>query len=335
MNENQIIMGQHDGRSAAAWLKEGRLHDLLIDPKGDAPRPGAVYRAVCDRPVKGQGGMFVKLPGGLSGWHRNAKGLEPGQEVLVQVNGHAERGKAIPVTDRVLFKSKLCIVTPEAPGINVARSLKDSDIRDRLLEIAHERVPEERGTTGLILRSAAAEADMDDIEADIDETWAVAQSVLQDGGAGPEHLLDGPDAQMQAWREWPEAPISEGWDLVLDQLEALRSPQVSIGPVTLWIEPTRALIAVDVNTPEGGAGGLRANLALAKELPRQLRLRGLGGQIVLDLAPMPKKDRRGFEAALRTALRADSVETSLIGWTPLGHMELTRRRERIPLEVLL
>jgi Ribonuclease G/E len=335
MNENQIILGSHEGRPAAAWLKEGRLHDLLIDPKDDRPRPGAVYRAVCDRPIKGQGGMFMKLPDGLSGWHRNAKGLEPGQEMLVQVNGHAEPGKAVPVTDRVLFKSKLCIVTPEAPGVNVARSVKDADTRDRLLEIAHERLPEDRGRTGLILRSAAAEADMDDIDADIDETWAVAQSVLLDTGSGPEHLLDGADAHMLAWREWPAAPVSEEWDVVLDQLDALRSPRVEIGPVTLWIEPTRALIAIDVNTPEGGAGGLRANLALAKELPRQLRLRGLGGQIVLDLAPMSKKDRRGFEAALRSAFRDDPIETSVIGWTPLGHMELTRRRERIPLQELL
>ena len=50
---------------------------------------------------------------------------------------------------------------------------------------------------------------------------------------------------------------------------------------------------------------------------------------------MPKKDRKAFESALRTALKADAIETSLIGWTPLGHFELTRRRERHPLEELL
>ena len=89
----------------------------------------------------------------------------------------------------------------------------------------------------------------------------------------------------------------------------------------MFVEPTRALVAVDVNT--GGdtapAAGLRANLAVARALHRALRLRGLGGQIVLDLAPMPKKDRRAFEDALRAAFRADSIETALVGWTPLGH----------------
>jgi ribonuclease G len=70
-------------------------------------------------------------------------------------------------------------------------------------------------------------------------------------------------------------------------------------------------------------------------LPRELRLRGLGGQIVLDLAPMPKKDRRGFESALKAALRNDSIETVFVGWTPLGHVELQRKRARLPLVELL
>ncbi|MCB1331935.1 MAG: ribonuclease E/G, partial [Maritimibacter sp.] len=79
------------------------------------------------------------------------------------------------------------------------------------------------------------------------------------------------------------------------------------------------------------AAGLKANIALARELPRQLRCRGLGGQIVVDFAPMPKKDRPALEQVLRAALRADPVETALAGWTPLGLCELQRKRERRPL----
>ncbi len=74
---------------------------------------------------------------------------------------------------------------------------------------------------------------------------------------------------------------------------------------------------------------------LAKALPRALRVRGLGGQIVLDLAPMPKKDRRSFETALRQSFRTDDVETALVGWTPLGHFELQRKRARGPLRQAL
>ncbi len=81
----------------------------------------------------------------------------------------------------------------------------------------------------------------------------------------------------------------------------------------------------------GVAAGLKANIACARALPRALRVRGLGGQIVLDLAPMPKKDRRTFESALKAAFRHDDVETVFSGWTPLGHFELQRKRARMPL----
>ena len=115
---------------------------------------------------------------------------------------------------------------------------------------------------------------------------------------------------------------------MLDQVAAQRVPLPGGG--AFYVEPTRALVAVDVNT--GGdtslAAGLKANVACAQALPRVLRLQGLGGQIVLDLAPMPKKDRRGFEAALRQAFRRDDIETALVGWTPLGHYEMQRKRAR-------
>ena len=53
------------------------------------------------------------------------------------------------------------------------------------------------------------------------------------------------------------------------------------------------------------------------------------------LAPMAKKDRKTFEATVRSAFRTDQVETALVGWTPLGHYELQRKRDRIPLKELM
>ena len=105
----------------------------------------------------------------------------------------------------------------------------------------------------------------------------------------------------------------------------------------MTIEPTRALVAVDVNTGSDFSlpAGLKANIATAKDLPRQLRLRGLGGQIVVDFAPSPKHERRTIETELRRAFKADSIDTILVGWTTLGHFELQRKRERLPLPEIL
>jgi Rne/Rng family ribonuclease len=94
---------------------------------------------------------------------------------------------------------------------------------------------------------------------------------------------------------------------------------------------------VDVNT--GGdttpAAGLKANIAAARDLPRQLRLRGLGGQIVVDFAPMPKRDRAVLDQVLRAAFKGESAETSLVGWTTLGLYELVRKRDRLALADVL
>ena len=339
MKGRTIILDRINGVEAAALMVDGRLEDLLV--QGNAPPPGTIYRARADRPVKGQGGMFLSTPDGPA-FLRQVKGLAPGEMLLVQVTGYAEPGKAIPVTQKLLFKSRFAIVTPDAPGLNISRSIRDEEERDRLLEIAHDEMGD--SPFGLILRSSCAGADAGEIAEDVAATAAMARQVMMDAGNSVEKLIDGDGPHALAWREWvePAEVVTDpgGFESigVLDALETARAITETLsGGGYLYIEPTRALVAVDVNTGKdiSMAAGLRANLACARALPRALRVRGLGGQITLDLAPMPKKDRRGFETALRAAFRADSEETALVGWTPLGHYELQRKRGRVPLSEVL
>ena len=339
MKGRQIILDHLNGREAAALIVDGRLEDLLID--ADGPRPGAIYRAVADRPVKGQGGLFLRTPDGTA-FLRQVKGIAPGDTMLVQVTGHAEEGKAIPVTQKILFKSRHAIVTPDAPGLNISRAIRDDDLRDRLLGIAHEVMGD--SPMGLILRSSCEVADPDEIAEDIAAMADLATAVLADTDGAEECLTEGDGPHALAWRDWVEpaevvtAERSFETHGVIDMIAALRDPRVALaGGGFAYIEPTRALVAVDVNTgaDTSPAAALKANIALGRDLPRQLRVRGLGGQITLDLAPMPKKDRRAFEMAIKAAFRADSIETVLAGWTPLGHYELQRQRARVPLATLL
>lgn len=335
MKGASVLLDHIGGREAAALMVDGRLDDLLV--ASDRPAPGTIYRARADRPVKGQGGMFLLTPDGTA-FLRRVKGLAPGAGILVQVTGYAEPGKAIPVSDRLLFKSRFAIVTPGAPGINVSRRIRDDDLRDRLLECAHDAAG--GMDHGLILRSVCAAADMEAIEEDIHEMRALAEQVMADEGTAPDLLVEGDGPHALAWREWtgPAEIVTEAGCFeshgAAEAIARARGPREDLpGGGHMMIEPTRALVAVDVNTGADGsmAAGLKANLACARRLPAALRVRGLGGQVTLDLAPMPKKDRRGFEQALRAALRGDPVETVLAGWTPLGHYELQRQRARLPL----
>jgi ribonuclease G len=329
------------GGDAAALMVDGRLEDLLIDPKPDemTPRPEAIYLAAAARPMKGLGGCIVDLGGGLTGFLRGTDAPPSGKRVPVQVSTWAEPGKAPPVSTKLLFKGRTAIVTPQAPGINIARGLRDPDRRAALKSLALEAMGNAPTGCGLILRSASAEAEDQTIRAGIVALLEACRSVLNAARSdAPFRLRAAPNAAVEALREWnaptcetgPEALADHG---VWEDIAELRQPVVRLGAGWLAIEPTRALTAVDVNT--GGdlssAAGLKINLAAVRELPRQLRLRGLGGQIVIDFAPLAKPARVQVERALNTALRTDATETRIVGWTPLGHLELQRKRSRRPL----
>lgn len=343
MKGRVVHLDSYRGRPAAALVVDGRLEDLLVDPDSDAALPGAIYRAVADRPVKGMGGLFVKLPEG-SGFLRQTSGIAPGQRLIVQITGPAEAGKAKPVTTRLLFKSRHAIVTPDAPGLNISRRIKDEEVRAELAALATEAMAGAPETLGLILRSAAALADADEVMDDILAMKDLALAVTADLSGGPELLVEGATAQETAWRDWadpaPDEVVEGGFDDhgVTDLIEALLSPHVPLsGGGHMVVEPTRALVAVDVNTgPDTSpAASLKINIAAARDLPRQLRLRGLGGQIVVDFAPMPKKDRAILDQVIRAAFKTEGAETNLAGWTQLGLYELTRKRDRLPLSEML
>jgi ribonuclease G len=344
MKGRLLVLDEIAGRQAAALLVDGRLEELAIDPDAEVAVPGAIYRAVADRPVKGQGGIFVKLPEG-SGFLRQVSGVAPGQRLLVQVTGPTEPGKAVPVTTRLLFKSRFAIVTPDAPGLNISRKIKDEDRRSDLSALATAGMADADERLGLILRSGCLEAEDAAVAEDIAAMRGLAEAVLADLAGGPELLVDGPSAHDLAFRDWLDPAVDdadtdpESFDrhAVTDALEALRTPRVALDAgAHMMIEPTRALVAVDVNTgPDTSpAASLKANIAAARDLPRQLRLRGLGGQVVVDFAPMPKRDRHILDQVLKAAFKTEG-ETNLAGWTTLGLYELTRKRDRLPLAELL
>lgn len=347
MKGRSVILGEHQGRSAAALMVDGQLEDLLID-QGGALGPGAICRAVVDRLVKGQGGVFLRLPEGERGFLREKGGMREGQRLLVQVSGVAEAGKAVPVSARLLFRGRYVIVTPGAPGINVSRRLRDPDLRAELTALGEEALIAlaEGARPGLIFRSASAHADPAAIAAELDTLLSLSYAILADTEGEPELLLDAPDPHEAALLDWAD-PEPDSVDSAPDAFEhsgaaaavdALLNEEFALpGGGWVAIEATRAMVTVDVNTgaDTSPAAALKANIAAARALPRQLRLRGMGGQVVVDFAPSPKRDRGTIDQVLRAAFKAEGTETALIGWTAMGLYELSRKRDRFALTQLL
>ncbi|MDT2076349.1 MAG: ribonuclease E/G [Planktomarina sp.] len=339
MKGKQVVLGHLGDAKVAALLVDGKLEDVLVEDLSRLPL-GTILRAVVDRPVKGIGGAMLRLPNG-TGFLKKAKGLAPGQAITVQTSGFAEAGKADPVNQRFIFKSRYAIVTPDQPGLNVSRKIRSDDLRDNLTMLAKSEM--EGSNMGLIIRSSAALADMEDVVEDIQAMRASAEAISAEVGFEPEVLLEGDDPHVQAWREWSDVTniLTGSEDLeasgALDQIEAAQGSWVALGVGGMFVEQTRAMTTVDINTGAdlSPAAALKVNLAAVQDLPRQLRLRGYSGQVAIDFAPMTKRDRKPIEVALRAALRTCPIATEFVGWTPLGHGELKRKRERAVLKDLL
>ncbi len=102
---------------------------------------------------------------------------------------------------------------------------------------------------------------------------------------------------------------------------------------SIVIDQTEALVAIDVNSgnfrtdDSAEESAYRLNIAAAKEISRQLRLRDLGGVIVNDFIDMRReKHRRGVERTLRDAMKRDRARTKILRTSPFGLIEMTRQR---------
>ncbi len=118
------------------------------------------------------------------------------------------------------------------------------------------------------------------------------------------------------------------------ELEQLLEHRVYLkGGGSLVFDFTEALTVVDVNSGHPFEEGspeeiaLRTNLEAAQEIPRQLKLRGIGGIIVVDFIDMPDPEhQKQMIEVLEAALRTDRVKTQVAVLSPLGVVEMTRKR---------
>lgn len=121
---------------------------------------------------------------------------------------------------------------------------------------------------------------------------------------------------------------------VIAQVDELFQPYIILKTgATIILQETAACIAIDVNSGADGRSHLAINLDAAEEIARHLRLRNLGGAIVIDFLRMKDKSHH---KKLQTALDKhftdhDPCTVQIYGMTKLGFMEITRQRRTPPL----
>jgi ribonuclease G len=140
------------------------------------------------------------------------------------------------------------------------------------------------------------------------------------------------------------APIFEEFGIQQELDKALRPKVWLKSGGYIVINHTEALVAIDVNTGKYvGRGSTRledtivkTNLEAVKEIIRQIRLRDLGGIIVLDFIDMEeRRNRDKVMAALEAALRSDRAPSKALAFNEFGLVNITRKRTKQALERVL
>jgi ribonuclease E len=127
---------------------------------------------------------------------------------------------------------------------------------------------------------------------------------------------------------------------VEDQIESIYQPQVNLpSGGSIVINPTEALVAIDVNSGSTSKGKnfeksiFLANMEAASELARQLRLRDLGGLIVVDFIDMrSRKNIQTVEREVKAAMKLDKAKVDFTKISKFGLMEISRQKLGAPIE---
>ena len=127
---------------------------------------------------------------------------------------------------------------------------------------------------------------------------------------------------------------------VEDQIESIYQPQVNLpSGGSIVIDPTEALVAIDVNSGSTSKGKnfeqsiFQANMEAARELARQLRLRDLGGLIVVDFIDMrSRKNNLAVEREVKASMKLDKAKVDFSRISKFGLMQISRQKLGAPIE---
>ena len=144
-----------------------------------------------------------------------------------------------------------------------------------------------------------------------------------------------PDSFEKIELHTESTPIFEANDIEEEIEIALASQITLVTGARIHIEQTAALTAIDIDSASASQTGghekvaLDVNLAAAREIFHQLRLRNIGGHIIIDFLPMRnRQNKEQLLSLLRKEFQEDPCPVFIAGFTRLGKVELSRQRQR-------
>ncbi|WP_422137721.1 Rne/Rng family ribonuclease [Endozoicomonas sp. ALC020] len=298
--------------------------------------------------------------------------IKEGQEVIVQVDKEERGNKGAALTTLVSLAGRYLVLMPNNPRAGgISRRIEGNE-RAELREIlSNLKIPSEMG---VIVRTAGLGCSGDELQWDLDyllQLW----SSIKDAAQKPAPMLIYQESNViiRAIRDYLRQDIGEVlidkssvFDEAVDfitqvmpqyqhkvklykdsiplfnrfqiesQIETAFQREVELpSGGSIVIDPTEALVSIDINSARATRGGdieetaLNTNLEAADEIARQLRLRDIGGLIVIDFIDMShNRNQREVENRIRQALSMDRARVQTGRISLFGLLEMSRQRLR-------
>nr|WP_306455650.1 ribonuclease E [Marinomonas spartinae] len=299
--------------------------------------------------------------------------LSEGQEVIVQVDKEERGNKGAALTTFVSLAGRYLVLMPNNPRAGGISRRIDGDDRSQLKEAMSGLNTPENG--GLIVRTAGVGRSTEELQWDLDYLDTLWSSITKAASEKPAPFLIYQESNIviRAIRDYLREDIGEvlideksayqdAINFVMQvmphfksrikmytdstplfnrfqietQIETAFQREVRLpSGGSIVIDPTEALVSIDINSARATKGGdieetaLQTNLEAADEIARQLRLRDIGGLVVIDFIDMtPVRNQKEVENRMKNALEADRARVQLGRISRFGLLEMSRQRLR-------
>lgn len=361
----QLIAEFQEEKVCLALMDHGRLVEYTEDKNISTDIAAEqIYLGVVDRIVKGMESCFVRLGKNLNGFLPFAECKERpkgGDKLFLQVKHPPVGEKVASMTTDITIAGRYVVLTPCSARYAASGRIEDRSVRAALTEKGKQFAPP---GVGVIMRAESVDAAEEDIKKEIQSLYEKWQAISSCSQIDAPKLVNGRENALQRLLRDTHGELTS---VITNKPECLPSISAEIHPCQdplsvegvpaklekalrrkIWldcggflvIDRTEAMTVIDVNSGKytGEKSGTESTFAklnteAACEIARQLRLRKLGGIIIVDFVDMKTEaSRNQVETVMKDALRDDPVKTVVHGFTKLGLMEITRKKQEVSTE---
>tara|TARA_Y100000389_G_C17470818_1_gene530573 strand:+ start:9201 stop:10667 length:1467 start_codon:yes stop_codon:yes gene_type:complete len=385
----EILLNVTSTEVRAAYLKNNLLQDLYIERSESPGLINSIYKGKVARILPGIQAAFIDIGMERTAFlhasdiifNVNCKSLDikqllhEGEDIMVQVLKDPLDNKGARVTTNISIPSRYLVLLPNSTSIGISNQITEKDEIDHLRNVVDDLLKANVSEYGVIIRTLAKKAKIEDIEADFlnvmnmwkeikqqydlakpkkpiykdlplslrvlrDLTSENLDRILVDSSKTFNLMLDFSNKYITNNRFKLEHYIGKQslYDLydLEDEIKKSINRRISLksGGYIIF-DQTEAMTTIDVNT--GSYVGInkpeetiyQTNLEASVAIARQLRLRNIGGIIIIDFIDMNNKvHRNNILKSFEDALSSDPAHHCVMSISSLGLVEMTRKRTR-------